>query len=519
MEIGNPIWILIFNLVVVCFHQNMKIVKTAKRGMTMAITKVQTRYGTLVGVSCNGGTVFKGVPFAKPPVGERRFMAPQEPDPWEGELICDSWKNAPIHLRRIFFPDGRVHEAKSGVLGDSEDCLYLNIWTPAETGEEKLPVLLWIFGGGFGSGSGVSPIFDGEEINKRGVILVTINYRLGALGFAALPEFKERDPAHANGNYGLLDQIAALKWVHDNISGFGGDPERVTVFGQSAGGMSCKFLTVSPLARGLFTGAVIQSGGGLNGGDPTPSLEEMYDVTEKTMEKLGWTVDDLLTRDAVEVNEQLYETATTLPGRSCDLHFKPFVDGEVLPDIPEEMLKRGEYNPVNIICGSVTGDSGMFCRFAEPKVNRDDEELFGAFSLTPQYSLGRHFVRTSQKPIRAYYFTADQHDGRGTPHGSEIAYIFGTLAKKSTVVLPVDEMLSAMMTDYWTNFAKTGDPNGDWLPYWPVFDERERVLHMSDEGTMAENVLKTKRASKLIDFTIEHPGILWSMEGFEEDIN
>ena len=233
----------------------------------MALMKAKTIYGTVTGVPGNEPqtTVFKGVPFAKPPVGPLRFHEPVEPDPWDGELVCDKWPNAPVMEPNPHYQG----------LPESEDCLYMNIFTPAESPNAKLPVMFWIYGGGFNYGciytdvseslhKGESARYRGEALNKRGVILVTINYRVSVMGFMSHPKLIERD-GHA-GNYGLLDLVAGLNWVHDNIAAFGGDPDNVTIFGQSAGAVSCRMLMTSPLTKGkgLFRRAIIQSGCSLN---------------------------------------------------------------------------------------------------------------------------------------------------------------------------------------------------------------------------------------------------------------
>lgn len=232
----------------------------------MAILKVLTKYGTVVGVPGKNArnTVFRGVPYAQPPVGALRFAPPKEPIPWDGELFCTEYSASSIQREPV---SPSIHTI-------SEDSLYLNIWTPAESPEEKLPVMFWIHGGGFIAGSGTSPNFSGEALNAHGVILVTINYRLGALGYLALPELLERDGT--TGNYGLLDQIAALKWVHENITAFGGDPDNITVFGFSAGGMSTRMLMCSPLSRGMISKIIVESGGGITDSDYYRPLSEKW---------------------------------------------------------------------------------------------------------------------------------------------------------------------------------------------------------------------------------------------------
>ena len=264
----------------------------------MALTTAYTKYGVLRGIpgKTPSNTVFKGVPYAKPPVGSLRFAPPRPVDPWEGELLCDHY--SPSEIQRKPFEDPDVTEI-------SEDCLYLNIWTPAKAPNEKLPVMFWIHGGGFTTGCGTSKEFDGDAFNNRGVILVTFNYRLGALGYIALPELAKRDGT--TGNNGLLDQIAALKWVQANISAFGGDPDNITVFGFSAGGMSTRMLMCSPLSRDIMKRAIVESGSGITDSDYYRPLEEKMDICERGMKSLGWTLEDIMMKDASEVCDKLQD--------------------------------------------------------------------------------------------------------------------------------------------------------------------------------------------------------------------
>src|SRR5512133_1104850 len=210
--------------------------------------RVKIKDGTIQGTTENGLTVYKGIPFAKPPVGDLRWRAPQPPVKWEGVLDASKFGPAPM-------------QGGNPPSGKSEDCLYLNIWTPAKSANEKIPVLVWIYGGGFSFGSTAEPVYSGEKLAKKGVVLVSIAYRVGQLAFLAHPELSAESPNNVSGNYGLLDMIAGLQWIQKNIAAFGGDPNKVTIFGESAGGISVSMLCASPLAKGLFQGAISQSGG------------------------------------------------------------------------------------------------------------------------------------------------------------------------------------------------------------------------------------------------------------------
>lgn len=231
---------------------------TSKKGLD----EVKTTEGIVSGVHNATGDVhiFKGVPFAAPPVGDLRWKEPQPALPWDGIRKCDTWPASPIQGKPVPFMMW-TQEFITPAEPLSEDCLYLNIWTPAKSDTEKLPVLVWIHGGGFTSGSGACDIYDGEALAHLGIIYVSINYRLGIFGFMAHPELTAESNHHASGNYGLMDQQAALSWIQKNIAAFGGDPSRVTIAGQSAGSMSVNAVVASPLSKGLLHGAIAQSGG------------------------------------------------------------------------------------------------------------------------------------------------------------------------------------------------------------------------------------------------------------------
>lgn len=499
----------------------------------MALHKVKTKYGVVVGVPTETGTVFKGIPFAKPPVGELRFCAPQEPECWEGELVCDSFKSICVQYDRKYGMPG----AKLDVMSREEkrkapfsrhplttpfptpkaeeDCLYLNIWTPAEAADEKLPVMVWIYGGAFSGGCSYLPEIDGGAMNARGVILVSIAYRTGPMGFITHPELTKRDPLHANGNYGLLDEVAALRWVHENITAFGGDPDRVTIHGHSAGGISTKFHIVSPLSKGLFRRAIIQSGGGLNAADPTRPLAELQEITQKALDLLGWTVDDLVTRDAYEVSDNMGDAAEEVLAGKEYYVYQPCIDGNMLPEIPEKLLYDGKMNIEDIICGTVQGDSWMFCRKVKNEL-LDKPDTVRAFGYSPGVALARHQVKTGRPPIRTYFFERTvPNDPLGTPHGSDKPYIFGTLDRFDRPWSEYDRELSVAENSYWTNFAKTGDPNGPGLPEWPLFTaDAPLTMHFRNDGFCAEDLVDCAEAEHVIDFVEEHPGMLETLVDF-----
>ncbi len=488
----------------------------------MARTKVKTKYGLVTGMEDGGSVVFHGVPYAKPPVGELRFHSPVEPEAWEGELDCTrphavacQYSRRKIAAASCLRPDPNRSYEKPAV---SEDCLYLNIWTPAQRGGEKLPVLCWIHGGMFTIGWGHEPEIDGKLINKNGVILVTVDYRLGALGFLAHPELARRDVTGATGNYGFQDQVMALRWIQENIAAFGGDPGRVTVHGYSAGGISSKLHLVSPLSRGLLFGSIVQSGGGLNAADPFRSVEDLQEITRRTLDHLGWTVDDLFTRSADEMNTMLCDAAAEVTWGKEIFIFQPCIDGYTFTELPEKSIAEGNYDQsVHVICGSVKGDFWMFSRKVLPQLKeQNNQEAIAAFAKTPGVAWGRSNTRKGFRPIRSYFFEHIIPGPEGTsPHGVELPYLFGTLSLFDRPWTDFDYRLQEVINGYWTNFAKTGDPNGEGLPLWPCYtEETPYTMHFTDDAIRAEDIIDGLVADRVIEFTIENPGMLESLENF-----
>lgn len=472
----------------------------------MALKTAITKYGALRGVAGKdpATTVFKGVPYAAPPVGALRFAPPQPPKPWEGELLCD--KYSPSAIQRRPFEDNTITEI-------SEDCLYLNIWTPAESAGEKLPVMFWVHGGGFTTGSGTSPEFDGEAFNRRGVILVTFNYRLGALGYIALPELAWRDGT--TGNAGFLDQIAALRWVWANISAFGGDPDNITVFGFSAGGMSTRMLMCSPLSRDIMKRVIVESGSGITDSDYYRPLSEKLAICQRGMASLGWTFDDIMKKDASEVCDKLQDATIGQLEFWEKSVFQPNVDGFSLLETPGVSIWKGDAPEIPVISGSVSGDNGWI-----KIVRKDvpDKTMIPAFVYSRGVAWAQRQVDTGRRPIYTYHFERTQPKSRWasetnrTPHGSEIAYVMGTINHEEFT--DYDFELSEMLSDYWCNFAKTGDPNGEGLIEWPPYTADARVsLHITDDGYQVEQLMKTEATERAIRFVTGHPGVIRNLEG------
>ena len=458
--------------------------------------------GMIQGVVEEDMTIFKGIPFAAPPVGDLRWKAPQPVIPWEG--VREANEFGPSPLSSMGFPKDA-----------SEDCLYLNVWTPAKSPKDKLPVMVWIYGGGFMMGT--SSFYDGAALAREGVVLVTINYRVGKLGYFAHPALSAENPEHVSGNYGILDQIAALKWVQDNIAAFGGDPAKVTIFGESAGGISVSMLCASPLAKGLFRGAISQSGSSFGPirpisypGENMKSLAQAEKEGVEYAESVGATTAEALRAlDAAELSRQ-----TVITGGAW-----PCVDGYVIPDDQYKMYEAGNYNDVALLIGynADEGDSFGFTedpkehvaavheRYADyadkllevyplvdgkvEKVTRDlgRDAAFGWGT----WMWGRLQNQTGKQPVYMYYFDqdpmypeGDRRYGHRSPHGQDVNFVFQSLQPGNN---PTDEALAQYMLKYWTNFAKYCNPNGEQndpqLPAWPLFkNDNSQVMVLTGEG-------------------------------------
>jgi len=482
----------------------------------MAIQKAITKYGAVVGVDMQDYSVFRAIPFAKPPVGELRFAPPEEPIPWIGERECSSFADAPLQYSRAASPKGAPSRhwmmPEPPVPATSEDCLYLNVWTPAKSEQEKLPVMVWIHGGGFNQSWSFKPIYDGSELCKKGVVVVTVAQRVSAMGYLTHKRLAGQNGCGPCGNWGLLDQNMALRWVQENINAFGGDSSRITIFGQSSGGMSVKFHLVSPLSRSLFSRAIVHSGGGLNAGDPMRTWQELASITEKAMEHLGWDFDDLMTLDGELVNQSICETAGKIMEKELFI-YQPCMDGYFFPEMPEKLLYDGRISEADIICGTVNGDSWMFSRGVRDQLLSNQEAL-RAFSFSPQEAWARHFQRQGLPPIRSYFFERNQQ-GHGSPHSSELPYVFKTLDKRGYEYDEYDIELSEIMSSYWINFAKTGDPNGEGLPLWPYNTaEAPLSIHFTDSAVQTSRLCNDEEAERVIEYTIRHPGFLETLADF-----
>lgn len=462
---------------------------------TMGLCKAQEQGlvkvdgGWIKGSVDNDLTVFKGVPFAAPPVGELRWKAPQPVVKWEEVKQTTAFAPAPM-------------QGGNPPSGKSEDCLYLNIWSPAKSAADKIPVLVWIYGGGFSFGSSAEPVSYGEALARKGVVLVSIAYRVGQLGFLAHPDLSAENPNHVSGNYGLLDQIAALQWIQKNIAAFGGDPNRVTIFGESAGAISVSQLCASPLAKGLFQGAISQSGGSFGPTRPTTypgenmkTLSQAEADGQAFVKSYGATsIAELRKLDA----EKLVPAGWSMPGGW------PIVDGYVIPDDQHRLYEAGQYNDVPVLIGYNSDEGASFSREKNASVHIESVKTrYGKFAddLLKAYPVDGEVVGRSARNLmrdaafgwqtwswaclqaktgksKVYYYYFDQHAdnpagsqwaGYGSPHAQDVAYVFQHLDTSNPQTTKSDLAISEAMGLYWTNFAKYGNPNGEGLPQWTDF--------------------------------------------------
>ncbi|CAN7152680.1 carboxylesterase/lipase family protein [Brevundimonas sp. LjRoot202] len=461
--------------------------------------------GVLVGRETDGIRSFKGVPYARPPVGELRWRAPQPAQPWDGER--DAGTVGAICIQPPANGDNGV-----GPLPMSEDCLTLNVWAPAGR-EGPLPVMVWIHGGGLNNGSGTAALYDGARLAKRGVVVVTINYRLGRLGFFDHPALAaEREPGEPAVNYGLMDAIAALEWVRENAVAFGGDPGKVTVFGESAGGALVTRLMISEPARGLFHRAVVQSGLGRDEGTPPDqprrdggaSMQargEAFADTHgaKTAEQLraipvetflrpapNFYGGDLLVRDGLYVTEEV--EAAFASGREAPV---PFIIGANSAEF--WWMKPSDLSPYGALDDAMTEvERVAFVAAYGGQAGYDAYVLSDLVFNEPARHLARLHARNGH-PTYLYRFdvvsAAMPEPHEGATHASERQYVFDTLTASPWPTAEMDQGAADAMAGYWTTFASSGDPNGGMRQAWPEFGaEPDRLLEFTNDGPVAKDV-------------------------------
>ncbi|MCG6915553.1 carboxylesterase family protein [bacterium BMS3Abin03] len=470
--------------------------------MAQLSNPVKVEDGLLQGTYEDGLTVYKGIPFAAPPVGDLRWRPPQPPAKWEGELKADKFAPGPI-------------QSWGSPSDFSEDCLYLNVWTPAKSLGDNIPVFVWIYGGGFNGGATSIPTYSGENLANKGVVLVSIAYRVGQLGFMAHPELSAESPHHVSGNYGLLDMIAALKWIKKNIAVFGGDPNKVTIFGESAGGIAVSMLCASPLAKGLFEGAISESGGSF--GPPRHTTypgENLKLLTDAEQSGLEYSKSAGVSSIA-ELRKIPADKLPAIKGLAW-----PIIDGYVIPDDQYKLYEAGKFNDTPILVGYNSDEGASFMRISEPEAYiKSVKERYGKFSddLLKAYPVGENNVPKTARDLmrdaafgwhtwswarlqsqigksKVYYYYFDQHPdypvdspkaGYGSPHGQDVAYVFEHLNPSDSNLTKSDFEISEAMATYWTNFAKYGDPNGNGLPEWQAFsDKNPKVMYFSQTPYM-----------------------------------
>ena len=461
--------------------------------------------------------VFAGIPYAKPPVGDLRWKEPQSADAWEGILEADHFapmsmqvQNLPIYnslAQIIGYHDYQISLKDNYREPVSEDSLYLNIWRPAQKTDQALPVLVYIHGGSLQTGQPWYQDYSGEGLARKGIIVVNMAYRLGIFGFYADPALAEESPNHTTGNYGLLDQILALQWVKDNIAAFGGDPENITISGESAGSACVSALCTSPLAKGLFKRVILESST-VSAPKPAHSfrlLDEAYETAEQMKDRLhAHSLKDLRALPAGKIV------------REMAIHHHITIDGFVLPEIPYESYQKGIYNEEAQLQGFNREEGAPFIIFSPANMKNYEQKIRASFedpyadqilSLFPaqtdteakrnwadiytavlftygHYCLGREAV-ANDIPCYMYHFTKE--NGRlGSWHSGEEVYFYHNIPDGSALYTEEDRALSDMVSSYMINFIKNGDPNGDGLPRWNTFAGTEPVLELGD------NVKETK---------------------------
>jgi para-nitrobenzyl esterase len=478
--------------------------------------KVKTVEGKVHGKTINEGKVkaFLGVPYAAPPVGDLRWKAPEPPARWKGVREATNYG---AHCAQVsvftdmVFPDS----------GPREDCLYLNVYAPAEAGpKSKLPVMFWIHGGGYAGGAGSEPRHNGDFLPTKGVVLVTINYRLGVFGFLVTDELAQEGGGVA-GNYGLLDMVAALEWVRANIANFGGDPGNVTIFGESAGSLAVSTLMASPMARGLFQKGIGESGSALGGILGGKTVAEQGKAGSTWVASLG-------VKSLQELRAMPTAALIEAAGKKGAVGFAPVIDGKFLTEPEVDTYAAGRQAHIPLLAGWNRDEGSFFtmrgmtveqwktmaeglfkersAQFLELYPGQTDEQAlrsaidyggdsFIAFGTWKWVEAQR---KTGQSPVYRYHLELASppskfHPGSFAFHSDDIEYVFGTLdTRPGSEWRPEDRKLSEQMMGYWTNFAKTGDPNGPGLPEWPRYDKDGLLIHLDSTITAGPDTVRPR---------------------------
>jgi para-nitrobenzyl esterase len=474
-----------------------------------SLPTVKTFNGLIQGTQVSGISMFRGIPYAQPPTGNLRWVEPQPVKNWEGTRKADHF--APRAMQLPIYSDMNFRSD-----GESEDCLYLNIWTPSKTGQEELPVLVYFYGGGFVAGDGSEYRYDGENMARRGIVAVTVNYRLGVFGFLAHPELSKESAHHGSGNYGLMDQTEALRWVQKNIAAFGGDPDQITIAGESAGSSSVSAQIVSPLSRNLFAAAIGESGSVL-GFNPISTLAD----AEKKGVQFGISLGANSIRDLRSMTAEQILQATAKPG----IRFPINVDGYFFPEQPLASYQTGKIARVPLLVGWNSEEGGWQSILGKDEPTKENyvgavkklypenaDEILKRYQANSDADVtsvatalaGDRFIAFStwrwadlhartNNPVYRYFFTkarprliADVYKSghpdangeipvknmffEGAVHSAEIEYALGNLPTNRVFDWqPDDYLVSAIMQGYFLNFIKTKNPNGPGLPYWPLY--------------------------------------------------
>lgn len=499
--------------------------------------------GPIAGAVDDAGIeVFKGIPYAAPPVGNLRWKAPQPVAPWSAVRDAINFGN------RCMQPSSPL--VQGGHYGVSENCLFLNVWSSAKSTSAHLPVLVWIHGGGFSYGSSNSPLYDGDSFARRGLVYVSLNYRLGAFGFLAYPGLTKESPQKSSGNYGVLDQIAALQWVKRNIATFGGDPNNVTIFGESSGSISVSVLTASPLAKGLFKRGIGDSGASLGTTTDTAPVKPLAEA-----EKRGAAFAAVLHANSVaelrsNPAEAIAAAGENGPGSLFKLgRYAPVIDGYLLRESPKRTFARGKQNNVALITGwsphegaffmlvDPTGQPVTGCKPAWNDATRRDafvkqanasfgpnaeaflrlyphdtdvaasdsaEQVVGDLAIVwPTWKWADLQAQSGKTTVYLYLFGKSQppeNPIKVATHTSELPYVFNNLQVRKFTWDAMDRKLADMMSAYYADFAKTGDPNRPGLPTWPVYrSSNPQLMSFTENGAAAAPVLLAKL--RLIDAT------------------
>lgn len=482
---------------------------------------VRVAGGSIRGVARSGLLIFKGIPYAQPPVGQLRWRPPQPVKSWDGVRSARSFGHDCMQLPT-------PGDAAPLRTRPSEDCLYVNVWAPQDKAAESLPVMVWIYGGGFVDGGASPAVYSGAAFARQGVVFVSFNYRLGRFGFFAFPALDHEN--ELAGNYAFMDQIAALHWVQDNIASFGGNPREVTIFGESAGGMSVSVLLTSPLARGLFQRAMIESGGGRNtllappsldhpGPNGEPSAQQDGLAFAQSMGIQGTDAAALAALRRLPAKQIVHGLNMRSMFQQRNIYSGPTVDGKLIVQPAEEVYKEGKQAAVPLVVGANSADIGfnsahtlddLFSRFgpqaeaARSAFHVDPRSDFKAVSqqvgqvedmIEPARFVARQMAATGQ-PAYEYRFSyvaaAMRKKLKGAPHSSEIPYVFDTIRKSmwsnfGKHITAQDLRAASQVNAYWVNFVKTGDPNGAGLPPWSkITPDGDQLMNFTLQGPKAE---------------------------------